>query len=148
MSFSGATTTNIKLIQAVAGDTGYTEDFNTNLQLIDTCFNGPGLTVAAIGATYYCKPHVDDVTLSLTSSSATATLKIKPYGSAITASLATISFVEPVSPDYAIQSMATGINKYGFVTLDEAHSTLKTIANIQKRVNQLELILKTYLGIT
>ena len=56
---------------------------------------------------------------------------------ALTATVGTVTFSEPTTPDYAIQDM-TQVTPYGFVTLDEGQSILKVIANLQVRVNQLE----------
>lgn len=64
-----------------------------------------------------------------------ATPVVQP--TALTAQLTTLTFTNPGTPDYAIQDL-TNIGGYGFVTSDEAQTTLSVIANLQTRVGQLE----------
>lgn len=61
---------------------------------------------------------------------------------ALTTQLTTLTFVEPGTPDYAIQTVAVG--GYGFATADEGNSVLKVIANLQTRVAELETKLQAY----
>jgi hypothetical protein len=60
---------------------------------------------------------------------------------ALTTALTTVTCTVPGTPDYAIQDLAAG--GYGFVTADEAQSTIKVIANLQTRVGELETKLQS-----
>lgn len=62
---------------------------------------------------------------------------------ALTVNVGTVTFSEPTTPDYAIASL-TSVNGFGFSTLDEGHSILKVLANLQTRVNELSTRLTTY----
>ena len=56
----------------------------------------------------------------------------------ITDELTTITHTAPGTPDYAIQNL-TDTNGFGFATADEGNTVLSVIANLQARVNDLEL---------
>lgn len=56
---------------------------------------------------------------------------------ALTAKLTTISQAGSFTPDYIMQAM-TNSSPYGFVSLDEAETTLSVIQNLQTRVSELE----------
>lgn len=66
---------------------------------------------------------------------------------ALTAALTTVTCSAPGTPDYAIQDpvAATG---YGFVTLDEALSLIKAVANAQVRIGELETKLQALGALT
>ncbi len=59
---------------------------------------------------------------------------VKP--TALTSQLTTLTYIEPGTPDYAIQTVQ--LVGYGFATADEGNSVLKVIANLQTRVSELE----------
>jgi hypothetical protein len=61
---------------------------------------------------------------------------------ALTTQLTTITYIEPGTPDYAIQSVQ--LVGYGFATADEGNSVLKVIANLQTRVAELESRLQEF----
>lgn len=56
---------------------------------------------------------------------------------ALTVKLTALTHTAPGTPDYAIQNL-TNSGGYGFVTQDEGNTVLKTIVNIDTRVNELE----------
>lgn len=56
---------------------------------------------------------------------------------ALTAQLTTITFVEPSTADYAIQTV-TSTSPFGFATADEGNTVLKVIANLQARLAEAE----------
>lgn len=60
---------------------------------------------------------------------------------ALTAAIGSLASAAPGTPDYTIQTL-TQTTPYGFVTSDEAQSTLSVITNIQTRINELETALK------
>lgn len=62
--------------------------------------------------------------------------------SALTTALTTLTFVAPITPDYAIQGVESA--QYGFKTADEGNTVLSVVANLQVRVNQLETLLANY----
>ena len=62
---------------------------------------------------------------------------------ALTVNVGTVTFSEPTTPDYAIASL-TSVDGFGFASLDEGHSILKVIANLQTRVDELSSRLTTY----
>lgn len=59
----------------------------------------------------------------------------------LTTQLTTLTFVAASSADYAIASL-TQSSPYGFASLDEAHTVLAVIANLQARLAQVETKLK------
>jgi len=69
-------------------------------------------------------------------------LKIAPasQSAAPTTAITTITFVEPVTPDYTIQIVQ--LSGFGFATADEGNSVLKALANAQIRIAQLETALR------
>ncbi len=56
---------------------------------------------------------------------------------ALTTALDTVTCSAPGTPDYAIQDLVT-VTGFGFVTLDEALSLIKAVANAQVRIGELE----------
>lgn len=60
----------------------------------------------------------------------------------LTAVVGTVTFSEPTTPDYAMAAMVSA--GFGFSTLNEAHSILKVIANLQTRVAEISTRLTTY----
>ena len=63
-------------------------------------------------------------------------------GAAMTTALTTITLADAAgTPDYAMQAVIT-TNAYGFASAAEAITTLYVIANLQTRVNEIEVILK------
>jgi hypothetical protein len=56
---------------------------------------------------------------------------------ALTASLTTLTYTAPGTPDYTIQDL-TSSGGYGFATQDEGNTVLSVIKNLQVRVNELE----------
>lgn len=61
----------------------------------------------------------------------------------LTATVGTVTFSEPTTPDYVIADLSS-VDSFGFVTLDEGQSILKVIANLQTRLGELETRLTTY----
>ena len=59
----------------------------------------------------------------------------------LTTQLTTLTHTAPSTPDYAIAALTT-TTPYGFASSDEGHSVLKTIANLQTRMTELETRLK------
>lgn len=65
---------------------------------------------------------------------------------ALTTALTTVTCSAPGTPDYAIQDPTAG--GFGFVTLDEALSLIKCVANLQTRVGELETKLQSLGALT
>lgn len=58
-------------------------------------------------------------------------------GAALTAQETTITFTEPVTPDYAIQGVTSTV-PFGFVNANEGNTFIGVVENLQVRVAQLE----------
>jgi len=67
-------------------------------------------------------------------------------GAALTAQETTITFVEPGTPDFAIQTL-TSTTPFGFVTQDEGNTFVGVVENLQVRVAELEARLDSTTGV-
>lgn len=62
---------------------------------------------------------------------------------AMTAQLTTITHTAAASADYAISAM-TATSAYGFASLNEAHTVLAVVANLQTRLAEAEAALEAF----
>ncbi len=92
-------------------------DYNGRKEAIKVGANGAAATFSAFGVPLTTRP------------------------AALTTQLTTISYVEPGTPDYALQAVVGG--GYGFATADEGLTLFKVIANLQVRLGQAEAALKS-----
>lgn len=111
---------------------------------------GSGFAQADVGSVVYAE---DNYTIGVSISSASVPIgrvigyvsstdlivQIQPTGTGAlpVAALTTITHTSPGTPDYALQNV-TNSTPYGFVTADEANTTLSVIRNLQIRVADLE----------
>lgn len=62
---------------------------------------------------------------------------------ALDSGLTVIKHTDPTTPDYDLESV-TNSSAYGFTSADQLHTLLMVVANLQKRVNQLEALAQEF----